>query len=68
MKRRCGYCGKENNILLLELRTLLLGKVRHTCPCGMTSTYILVSHVVHDTTDVTEKELNKNHITRWRNS
>ena len=40
-------------------RLLIKKKVYHQCKCGKMSSYILVSHIVHDTTDKFEKEYNK---------
>ena len=59
MIRRCQYCGKENNILLLQFRLLLREKVYHRCNCGKVSSYMAITHIVHDTTDSKEKEHNR---------
>ncbi len=71
MIRRCQYCGRDNNIFLLQFRLLLFGKVYYSCKCGKKSSYVMISHIVHDTTDKVEKEYNKdiewNKKGGWRN-
>ena len=59
MIRRCQYCSRENNIPLLQFRLLFKKKVYHQCKCGYLSSYIAVTHIIHDTTDKYEKEYNK---------
>lgn len=65
MKRynlRCNYCGTDHHVLrfLFYLKLLVLGDVDVVCSnCGYVSNYILVSHIVHDTTNMREKEFNK---------
>ncbi len=69
---RCNYCGCESSEpFLFTLSLLILGKRYVTCrECGMTSSYILIYHRVHDTMDKLEKEYNKKyndeHRRLWR--
>lgn len=60
---RCGYCGSDHNVryFFLMLRLLVWGKVYVKCSnCSNVSAYIFVGHIVHDTVDGKEKELNRN--------
>ena len=72
---RCNYCATDNYVskLFLLIRLIIQGKIYVRCPkCGHTSSYILISHIVHDTTDITEKvenkTLNENKHRLWRMS
>ena len=58
---RCNYCGSEmSKSKWFLISMILFGKQYRKCSkCGMTSSYILIHHTVHDTTDAKEKELNK---------
>ena len=55
-------CGMVRSIphFILMLRFIRNEKVYFRCPeCGMVKCLRLVSHIVHDSTDAKEKELNK---------
>jgi len=59
---RCNYCGSDHytSYFFLMLRLLVHGEVCYVCSnCGNMSNYILVSHIVHNTISVKEKEHNK---------
>lgn len=59
---RCNYCATDHYIsfFFFMLKLIIRGKVYVRCSnCGNTSSYILISHIVHDTTDITEKMNNK---------
>lgn len=59
---RCGYCGSDRNVpyFFLVLRLVLFGGVFVRCKCcGRWSDYVLVSHIVHDSLSVREKEHNR---------
>ena len=59
---RCNYCGADRKVPLFFLRLILLikGDINVTCSnCGYVSNYILVSHIVHNSVSVDEKEYNK---------
>lgn len=58
----CNYCGADKPVswLLLHLRLLFRGTIYDRCDdCGHMSAYILVSHVVHDTCNIKEKDVNR---------
>ena len=60
MRRKCQYCGMEYNIPFLQLRLLIHDRIRSRCGyCGYVSTYRMIAHYPHDTTDNVEKEVNK---------
>lgn len=59
---KCQYCGRDHQVnkLILEIKLLLFNKIYVKCKkCGKIQSYILISHIVHDTTDKKEKEYNK---------
>ena len=59
---RCTYCKKDHYIsyFFLMLKLLVKGEYNYYCRnCGHMSNYILVSHIVHNTLCVDEKEYNK---------
>ena len=59
---RCNHCGTDHYVsqFFLYLKLIILGDVNVVCSdCGYVSNYILVSHVVHDTTNIKEKEFNR---------
>ena len=59
---RCNYCGSDHytSYFFLMLRLLVCGEVSYVCSdCGNMSVYILVSHIVHNTVSVNEKEQKK---------
>ena len=62
IKMRCNYCGREKEVALWRILIKRIFKNRwyDTCPrCHKTSCYRLFPHVVHDSTDKKEKQLNK---------
>ena len=59
---KCNYCSCDNYVSLffLRLRLIIKGNIYVRCSnCGNISNYVLVSHIVHNTVDLREKELNK---------
>lgn len=59
---KCQYCGRDHyiNKKWFELKLILFNKIYVKCKrCGKIQSYILISHIVHDTTDKKEKEYNK---------
>ena len=59
--KRCNYCGNSFKVTTLFLIQLLfMKKVYRTCPfCHKVSCYRLIYHIVHDTLDMREKEVNQ---------
>lgn len=61
-KIRCNYCGDETyeNYYYLLLKRVFKPKYYRTCnKCHKTSAYLFMPHIVHDTIDKKEKEMNK---------
>lgn len=58
---RCQHCGQDHyvNNFFLHLLLILKEEIHKTCPkCHKTSTYELISHIVHDATSDYEKKAN----------
>lgn len=71
---RCTYCHTDHytSYFFIMLQLLIKGEVNVKCRnCGYMSSYILVSHIVHNTLSVEEKEYNKDINARkeevWKN-
>lgn len=59
---RCNFCGTDHYVpqFFLYLMLLIKGDINVVCSnCGYVSNYILVSHIVHNTVSVDEKEFNR---------
>ena len=66
---RCQYCGTGHYVpeILFKIKLLFNGKVYVKCSkCRLVSTYRLVSHIVHDSMDLNEKEFNKTFRDIWK--
>ena len=61
-KIRCNHCGsyKWRALWILKLQFIFKDKIVTTCPdCHKKSSWVMVYHIVHDTTDKDEKLFNK---------